>query len=70
MIKLSIKLDLSLGKKLFGFAGTSVAVFAYKFHSPKQSEEENSDIIPTDLQNCCTENKQVTYVKSTPSSKK
>ena len=59
-----MKLEFSLGKILLGFARISVAVCAYKFYSPKQSEEsincDDEDIIPTDLQNCCTENKEVT----------
>ena len=39
MIKLSLKIDLSLGKILLGFAGISVSVCAYKLYSTKENKE-------------------------------
>ena len=75
MIKLSMKLDLSFGKILLGFAGISVAVCAYKFYIAKDIEESpnsyNDDIILTDSeQNCCFENKETDDLVSTLRSKK
>ena len=40
MIKLSIKIDLSLGRILLGFAGISVSVCAHKFYYSKKNEED------------------------------
>ena len=53
MIKLSMKIDLSLGKILLGVAGISVAVYAYKIFSPDENEEvsclTDEDVYPSDL---------------------
>ena len=52
MIKLSMKIDLSLGKILLGFAGISVVVCAYKFYSLKQNEKVTS------VKNGCGDNEE------------
>ena len=49
MIKLSLKLEVSLGKILLGVAGFSAAICAYKLYSTKKSKKNtSSDIIPSD----------------------
>ena len=50
IFKLSMKLDVSLGKILLGVAGLSVAVCAYKYCSTKKDEQTaslKSDVINT-----------------------
>ena len=63
MMELSMEFDLSLGKMLLGFAGVSVAVCAYKFHSSNNNEEvsccDGEDIFSELNQSCCTEDKKV-----------
>ena len=62
-MELSMEFDLSLGKILLGFAGVSVAVCAYKFHSSNNNEEvscsDGEDISSELNQSCCTEDKKV-----------
>ena len=59
-----MKIDLSLGKILLGFAGVSVAVCAYNFYSSNNNEAvscyDGEDIIPSELQqSCCTEDEKI-----------